>query len=61
MILLRFIPAEILRACPVCFGDGGSGMADGLRWGILLLLGATGLMVGGIFALAARIERARQD
>lgn len=61
MILPRLIPLELLRACPVCFGDDGSGMADGLRWGIILLLGATALMVGGIFALAARVERARQD
>lgn len=61
MILLRLIPLRALAACPVCFGNDGSAIADGLRWGIILLLGVTVFMVGGIFAAVARIERARQD
>lgn len=61
MTLLRFLPAQMIQACSVCFGNDGSAISDGLRWGILLLLATTALMVGGIFAAAARIERARRD
>lgn len=61
MILLRLIPAETLQACAVCFADDGSGIVDGIKWGIILMLLVTAAMVSGIFLVVARIENARQD
>ena len=50
------------QACPVCFGKASDqgGLATGLFWGVLLLLGFTFLLLGGSVAAVVRIERSRQ-
>lgn len=56
-----FLLAQAASACPVCFGEDGSGIAKGITWGIVMLLAATGAMVIGFVAIAYRIEKARHD
>lgn len=49
--------AQAARACSVCFGDDGSGLAQGLQYGILLLLGATCAIVSAIIYFVVKIEK----
>lgn len=64
--LLKLVAAEAslqpLLACAVCFGKpAGSGLFKGLTWGLIVLLGATFLILA-VFALAIlRIEKAREE
>ena len=59
--------AAPLAACPVCFGDPDSDMAQGAKWGILVL-GAIvyGLLLGMVgigaswFVRAKRLDSARR-
>lgn len=53
--------AQAASACPVCFGEDGSGWAKGITWGIVLLLAATAAMIAGLAVMAYRIESARHD
>jgi hypothetical protein len=53
---LAVIPS-LAAACPVCFGDPDSGASRGLRAAIVLMLGATGLVGGGLVAFVIRLRR----
>ncbi len=58
---------EAASACPVCFGDPDSPMAEGVNNGILVMLGFVAFVQVGFFALfwsfrnrAKRLERRRE-
>ena len=38
----------LLPACSVCYGEPDSGMARGLAWGVVVLLGVVVTVLGGI-------------
>ena len=44
-------------SCPVCYGDTGSKMAEGINAAILVLLGITGSVLGLFSAVFMRIRR----
>ncbi len=44
MFATLLIGADYAVACPVCFGDPESGMAQGAMWGIMVL----GLFIGSV-------------
>ena len=48
MSLLLTAPAGPLLACAACFGQSDSAMAQGMNWGILILLGIIALVLGGV-------------
>ena len=60
MLILAFFAGPVF-ACPVCFGDTDSKMAEGLNMGVWVLLGITGVVLTGfaalIFTIWARIYR----
>ena len=46
------------RACAVCFGRGdNAGLISGLTWGIVILVGATFLSLGGLVAAVVQMEK----
>lgn len=49
-------------ACAVCFGaaDGKSGLANGIWWGIVILLTVTMSLVAGIGYAIYSVERRRE-
>ena len=49
--------AEPAMACPVCFGESDSPMAQGMNNGILLLLGVIGSVQIGFVALFVSFRR----
>lgn len=51
IILVSFLFAEPSWACPVCFGESDSAMADGVNNAILVLLGVVGVVQVGFIAL----------
>jgi hypothetical protein len=59
--LLSLLPGPA-AACAVCFGgaDGAKGLFSGIWWGIVLLLGTTMGMLGGIGWLLWKVERSRR-
>jgi hypothetical protein len=46
------------HACPVCVGVSDSPLAAGMNAGVLVLLGVTTVVLGGIFFAGRRIARA---
>jgi hypothetical protein len=59
-LLLGVISSANLLACPVCFGQSDSPMAQGLNLGILFLLGVVGFVLasfGAFFIYLARRAR----
>ncbi len=44
LLATLLIGADYAVACPVCFGDPESGMAQGAMWGIMVL----GLFIGSV-------------
>lgn len=50
-------------ACAVCFGagDGKSALSHGFWWAIVILLGVTMAMVGGIAWALYSVERGRAE
>lgn len=47
-------------ACPTCTGSlAGTGLADGIWWGIVILLAVTFTLVGGFAYTLYRVERDR--
>ncbi len=46
------------QACAVCFGagKGNEGIINGLTWGIIVLLGATALLLGSLILAVWRME-----
>ena len=66
-IVLMFL-AHAAAACPVCFGNPDSPMAEGVNNGILVLLGFVGFVQIGFLALflsiyfrARRLRRQREQ
>ena len=65
--LLAALAAAPAAACTVCFGtrDNGSPLVTGARLGVLLLLGVTVAVLGGLtrffFHLRARARRAESN
>ncbi|MFI5362424.1 MAG: hypothetical protein ACHQ49_10675 [Elusimicrobiota bacterium] len=65
--MIRALSAALLlapraaSACAVCFGqaDGKSGFANGIFWGIVILLSVTMALVGGIGYAIWSVERER--
>lgn len=57
-LLLAAAPAA---ACPSCAGAFQGGVADGLWWGIVILLSVTFTLVGGFAYTLWRVERQRLD
>jgi hypothetical protein len=49
--------AQAASACSVCFNDDGSGIAQGLQYGIIVLLAATGAIVAALFYFVLKIEK----
>lgn len=57
---LLLLPSP-LKACAVCFGQtDNAGLVSGLTWGIVVLLGATFLLIGWLVAAVWRIEKDRE-
>jgi hypothetical protein len=42
---------NLLLACAVCFGDAGSNQVQAQNAGIFVLLGVTGVVLGGFVAM----------
>lgn len=40
------------QACAVCFGDPDSAMAQGVVWGVLVLVGIVGFVLAGVAGTA---------
>lgn len=51
------IAPAIVRACPNCYGDPDSTMTQGLNVAILILLGVTGTVLGGIVAFIFHLQQ----
>jgi heme/copper-type cytochrome/quinol oxidase subunit 2 len=52
---------SFLLACAVCFGDAGSSQTQAQNAGIFVLLGVTGVVLGGLVAMAVYfVRRARR-
>ena len=47
-LALVLVMPDLVVACPNCYGDPDSTMTQGLNVAILLLLGVTGTVLGGI-------------
>lgn len=54
-VITTALPA-LAHACPVCFGDADSGTSRGLQTAIVFMLGATGLVGGGVLAFVLRLR-----
>lgn len=50
------IPTSLL-ACATCYGDPSSSLTQGMNMGILVMLGVTGLVLGGCGALFVMFAR----
>ena len=55
-LALSMVPSVTL-ACPVCYGDTNSAMAEGVNAAILVLLGITGSVLGLLSAVFLRIRK----
>ncbi len=58
LLLFASAGARQAQACAVCFGagEGNQGIISGLTWGIVVLLGATGLLLGSLILAVRRME-----
>jgi hypothetical protein len=56
LALLLFLP-RAAHACPVCFGEGDTGPARGIRAAITLMLSVTGVVFIAFAAVIVRIRR----
>lgn len=54
---LLLLLTQAAQACGVCFGDDGSGIAQGLQYGIIILLGFTCAIVSAIIYFVMKIEK----
>ncbi|MCB9799138.1 MAG: hypothetical protein H6757_00085 [Candidatus Omnitrophica bacterium] len=53
--------ANAVFACAVCFGDPGSDQTKAVMWGVLLLLGVIGFVLGGIIVtIFSCVKRAKK-
>jgi len=48
---------NLLLACAVCFGDAGSQQTQSQNAGIFVMLGVTGLVLGGFVAMSISFWR----
>ena len=62
--LAALLDAQSAQACSVCYGDPNSGMVQGAKAGVLVLLGVVGVVLTGLASLlifwmrrAANLER----
>lgn len=61
LCLAGLVAASAASACPVCFGDSESQMAQGANNAILFLLGVVAVVQAGFIALFVSLRRrARQ-
>ncbi|MGB2867339.1 MAG: hypothetical protein WBD36_02715 [Bacteroidota bacterium] len=56
LVALSMLPSRT-AACPVCYGDTNSAMAEGVNAAILVLLGITGSVLGLLSAVFLRIRK----
>lgn len=56
LVVAAFAVPRVAAACPVCFGDSDSPMAQGLNNGMLVLLGVVATVQGGFAALFLAIR-----
>jgi hypothetical protein len=57
-LLFAFL-ADVSRAfaCATCFGQSDSALAEGMNWGILVLLGFIGCVLAGVAGFAIFLIR----
>lgn len=62
MVALLVLTPSVLHACPICFGEPDSPLAQGANWAVVTLLGVTGgvlsAFVGFIFHLMKHSRQA---
>lgn len=58
LALAALAGAREAQACAVCFGagEGNQGIISGLAWGIVVLLGTTGLLLASFVVAVRRLE-----
>ncbi len=57
LFVLAMTVASVAAACPVCFGDSESQMAEGTNNGVLFLLGVVLVVQAGFVALFVSFRR----
>ena len=58
--LVMLTPSDVL-ACPICFGDPDSPLAQGANWAVFTLLGITGGVLSGFVGFIFHLmKRSRQ-
>ena len=55
--LLGLLTSSRVLACATCYGASDSPMAQGMNWGILVLLGFIGAVLTGIVAFFIHVGR----
>ena len=56
-VLLMTIGVTLSVACPLCFSQADAQTADGLNDAVLLLMGLTGSVLGGVVAFVISLRR----
>ena len=61
LLALQALAPKAALACAVCFGadSENAGLAQGLTWGLVVLLGSTFTLLGSMVYAVVRIERRR--
>lgn len=57
LVCLLSIIAETGTSCPVCYGETDAKTAEGINLAILLMIGVTGGVLGGILAFIVNVKR----
>jgi hypothetical protein len=57
LVLLMLAVPRAALACPVCFGQSDSPMAQGVNMGIFFLLGVIGVVLAGFAAFMVYLAR----
>ena len=57
LICLVGLASSRAFACATCYGASDSPMAQGMNWGIMVLLGFVGLVMTGIVAFFVHVGR----
>jgi hypothetical protein len=60
-VVLLVCFADIVLACPSCFGDQNSSEVQGMKWAILSLLGVTGAVLAAITAFIFFLKKKAAD
>jgi hypothetical protein len=65
LVLLAGMTPRALLACAVCYGASDAGQTRGMNFGMITMLGVTGVVLGGfggmIFCFARRARRHDAD